>query len=54
MSVMFQKKSEIEDEGKLTYMRSFMRFGLPLNVNGTRYKNSVDKKDEQKLYIREY
>ena len=35
-------------------MRAFMQFGLPLNVNGTRYKGLSDRKDEQKKYIGDF
>jgi hypothetical protein len=49
------KKEKIDEaSGKQKYMRSFMNFGFPLNINGVKYKNVGDRQSEQKKFIGDY
>ena len=40
-------KYNSESNNTLSYIRSFINYGLPLNIDGKVYKNSTDRKDEQ-------
>jgi len=47
INLTFERKDSVEaNAGKVTYMRSFLSFGLPLNVNGIRYKSLIDRKKD--------
>ena len=34
------------NDGKVLHMRAFLQFGLPLSVNGIRFDNVGDRKDD--------
>lgn len=43
-------KGVSSDNMTVTYMRTIINMGTPLDVNGTRYMNSSDRSDEQWAY----
>jgi len=36
---------------RVEFMRTTLRLGAPLNINGTRYESKSDRKDEQDAYV---
>lgn len=59
---LYNKETDIEDFGKVQYMRYIVSFGAPIDVTskkslddpskpGERYSDLTDRKQEQKLYI---
>lgn len=49
--MMFNLKEQILREGKVKYIRSFMEFGAPLNIDGQEFKDITDNFSEQKKII---
>jgi hypothetical protein len=48
MKFLYQKEDQItEQNGEVLYMRSFMAFGLPLQIGDTRYKDFLDRQADQ-------
>ena len=52
--MLFNHRDQILAEGKIRYMRTFMDFGAPLDVNGIKYKEIGDRYTEQMKVITEY
>ena len=38
----------------MTYMRSFLNFGAPLEINGVRYNDATDRTDEQRVVVADH
>lgn len=52
---LFQRRDTIlENKLRVEHMRQFLIFGLPLDVNGVRYANILDRKQEQKDILGEF
>jgi hypothetical protein len=52
--MLFNHKDEILQEGKVRYMRSFMDFGSPLDIDGKKYNDITDRYLEQRDIVTEY
>ena len=44
--LLFTPKEQFIGTGKVTYMRSFLNFGAPLEINGERYNDATDRTAE--------
>jgi len=54
MQFFVEKKSVTEaNEGRVTYLRAFLSLGLPIEVNGVRYADLLDRQTDQREFIRE-
>ena len=62
MKFLYNKEADIEDFGKIQYMRYIISFGAPLDMTskpslddeaklGGKYRDLTDRKKEQKQYI---
>ena len=55
LQALYTKLELIEEQGgRIQYMRSILQFGFPIEVDGKRYKDLLDGKQEQKDYVGKY
>lgn len=38
----------------VSYMRTYVTYGLPLEIEGVRYQNTTDRKPEQEAYLKDF
>ncbi len=54
IALLFQRRDFIQGNGTVSFMRSFVRYATPLDVNGIRYKSLLDEREDQKQFIRDF
>lgn len=52
--MLFNHKDQILEEGKVRYMRTFLDFGSPLDIDGQKYNDITDRYLEQRDKVIEF
>ena len=52
--MLYTPKDKFLGEGKLLFMRSFLNFGAPLEIDGVRYNDASDRVEEQQLVVADH
>ena len=54
LKLLYTPKEQFIGTGNVTYMRSFLNFGAPLEINGVRYNDATDRTDEQRVVVADH
>lgn len=49
---MFDKYFSLDSNNTVSYIRTFINYGLPLEIGDVTYKNKTDRRNEQQEYIK--
>ena len=52
--MMFPHRRDIARNGRVQYLRGFINFGAPLNINGIEYNDLTDRQDDQKQFVADF
>lgn len=52
--MLYNSDAKIKKTGEVQFMRMFIKFGAPLDIDGTRYNDITDKYRDQRVKVSKF